>query len=682
MSAPGMSEQCLALVFSAMSGRRAYVQRVDSSQPATFPDTWSALRLGSSPAAASVAGGTRAWEKASVAHRAGHYQEGTFALTVEGRPGWFRNGLDGLPHVPRHPPETDLEVFFRLFGRRRLALTVFTALEDQRIDERARIRYPGLLAAYDSTRRAELELRPPVTDGGPRRRLLEVLVRLSLGQVEDLVVPAAWRDAGALLAGLAHVMRHPAADVHDTAIATLLAYEALDALPTLGHGDDVPLPVGEPASADLVPLLLSAPDVGVELEGDEVLDVDVAPVSFRDSLEARVWSYAQPSRLRESVYRITGGQPGAGTPHDHGEDHVHDHPSEPDLRARSAQREPLPHEHTEVELLPVEPAHVFGPLTGENGGGHTYPEWDEVRSAYLPDQCRVREFVPGQRRRAVGGDELHRSSGKALERARAMLAGLQPERVRRTPGHEDGDEIDVDAAVEAFVDRRAGIEPSQRLYTRQEAVERDVHFAVLVDLSMSTSDPLQGAGDRSRTDRRRILDVEKESLLLLLQATELVGDASSAYGFSGSGRADVRLAVVKESRERLDAAVVDRIDALKPMHMTRMGAAVRHVTSRLSREQESTKYLLLVSDGRPYDKEYGQQYGEEAALTYAVADTHQALLEAAAAGVRPVVITVDRSGDDYLREMCGDLEYHVIDRAEDLPTALLGLYRRLSDAPF
>ncbi|MBW3551585.1 MAG: hypothetical protein KY442_12555 [Proteobacteria bacterium] len=59
----------------------------------------------------------------------------------------------------------------------------------------------------------------------------------------------------------------------------------------------------------------------------------------------------------------------------------------------------------------------------------------------------------------------------------------------------------------------------------------------------------------------------------------------------------------------------------------------------------------------------------------------RALLEAVAAGVRPVVITVDRSGDDYLREMCGDLEYHVIDRAEDLPTALLGLYRRLSDAP-
>ena len=212
-------------------------------------------------------------------------------------------------------------------------------------------------------------------------------------------------------------------------------------------------------------------------------------------------------------------------------------------------------------------------------------------------------------------------------------------------------------------------------------MERDVCFGMLVDLSMSTSDPLQDAADLRPSERRRVLDVEKDSLLLLLQAMDLVGDTSAAYGFSGSGRSDVRLAVVKEPRERLGTGVLDRLDSLKPMHMTRMGAAVRHVTARLAQEQETTKYLLLISDGRPYDKEYGEQYGEAAALTYAVADTHKALLEAVAAGVRPVVLTVDRSGEDYLREMCGDLEYQVIDRAEDLPNALLSLYRRLADQP-
>lgn len=676
MPAPVMSEQCLGLVFQAMSGRAAYVQRVDSSEPATFPDTWTAVRLGSSLGTADVAGSPRAWEKVCVAHRAGHYREGTFALSVDGRPGYFATGLGGLPNVQRHPPETDLEVFFRVFSRPRLALAVFTALEDLRVDERSRARYPGLRQAYDEALRLELQRRSSVDVGGPRRQLLEALVRLSLGQVEGLLVPVAWRQVGQLLAGLAQVMRLPEATVHDTAVATLVAYEALDAMPTLGHHADAVLEVGGLADRDLVPNLLAMPGRKVDLEGDEVLDVEVAAVRFRDSLEARVWSYAQPSRMRESVYRIVGGQPRPGaSPH-----HDHSGPETPEGPHRT-QREPLPHEHTEPELMPVAAAHAYGPLTGERGSGFTYPEWDEMRLAYLPDHCRVREFAPTTSKPRLGPPSLERGGSATLQHARAMLAGLQPERVRRTPGHEDGDEIDLDAAVEAFVDRRAGLEPSDRLYLRQEAVERDVAFGVLVDLSMSTSDPLRISAGQTFTDRRRVLDVEKESLLLLLQAMEIVGDVSSAYGFSGSGREDVRLSVVKETKERLSARVVDRLHALKPMHMTRMGAAVRHVTFRLSQEQETTKYLLLISDGRPYDKEYGEQYGQDAALTYAVADTHKALLEAVAAGVRPVVITVDRTGDDYMREMCGDLEYQIIDRVEDLPDALLGLYRQLSDAP-
>ena len=678
MTSPGLSDHCLGLVFRALSGRTAYVQRVDSSEPVSFPDTWSALRLGSSAAGREVRGGTRAWEKVCVAHRAGHYLDGTFSLAADGRPGWFEHGLGGLVQVSRHPPETELEVFFRLFARPRLALAIFTALEDLRIDELAASRYPGLRAAYDDARQLELAGRPTATGGGPRQKLLEALVRLSLGQVEDVLVPSAWAQTGALLAGLAQVMRLPVANVQDTAIATLAAYEALDALPTLGHGTDVVLAETGCASPGLVPALLTAPGTAVRLEGDEVLDVEVAPVGFRDALDARVWSYAQPTRLRESVYRISGGRPGSGTP---GERDGHDHGHAEQGEQRGKQREPLPHEHTEVELLPVEPAHVYGPLTREGGHSYTYPEWDEVRSSYLPDHCRVREFAPSQRRPVAGGDALQRTRGKTLQQARAMLTGLQPERVRLTPGHEDGDEIDIDAAVEAFVDQRAGLEPSERLYLRSEAVERDVCFGLLVDLSMSTSDPLRDPADLRPTDSRRVLDVEKDSLLLLLQAMELVGDASAAYGFSGSGRGDVRLAVVKEPREHLSSGVLGRLDALKPMHMTRMGAAVRHVTARLVQQEQTTKYLLLISDGRPFDHEYGQQYGEEAALTYAVADTHKALREAVAVGVRPVVLTVDRSGEDYLREMCGDLEYQVIDRPEDLPTALLSLYRRLAHQP-
>jgi nitric oxide reductase activation protein len=84
--------------------------------------------------------------------------------------------------------------------------------------------------------------------------------------------------------------------------------------------------------------------------------------------------------------------------------------------------------------------------------------------------------------------------------------------------------------------------------------------------------------------------------------------------------------------------------------------------------------LLIISDGRPYDLDYGQQYGDDAVLRYAVADTARAMAEARARGVRPYLITVDPAGADYLGAICDPREYHVIADAYDLPEALASLY--------
>jgi nitric oxide reductase activation protein len=105
-----------------------------------------------------------------------------------------------------------------------------------------------------------------------------------------------------------------------------------------------------------------------------------------------------------------------------------------------------------------------------------------------------------------------------------------------------------------------------------------------------------------------------------------------------------------------------------------MGPPIRHLTSILARSEASTKILLVISDGRPYDLDYGQQYGDDAVLTYAVADAARAMDEARARGVRPYLITVDPAGGDYLSEMCDPQEYHVITDARDLPAALGQLY--------
>ena len=117
---------------------------------------------------------------------------------------------------------------------------------------------------------------------------------------------------------------------------------------------------------------------------------------------------------------------------------------------------------------------------------------------------------------------------------------------------------------------------------------------------------------------------------------------------------------------------------MEPDGFTRMGAAIRHAVRKLRGHESKTKLLLLLSDGRPFDIDYGQQYGEGAELAYAQHDTREALAEAQRQGVRPFVLTVDPHGDDYLREMCDGVAYEALQDASELPLRLVELYRGLA----
>src|SRR5262249_41678748 len=174
-------------------------------------------------------------------------------------------------------------------------------------------------------------------------------------------------------------------------------------------------------------------------------------------------------------------------------------------------------------------------------------------------------------------------------------------------------------------------------------------------------------------DVKRILDLERDAVSLLVEALERIGDAYGIYGFSGGGRDDVRVSVVKDIDERRSPAMMHRLEGLVPDHTPRRGRGIRHLAARLARREAATKILLAVSDGRPYDLDYGQQYGDEAVLEYALADTAKALDEARRLGVRPYLITVDPAGGDYLARMCDPREYHAIRDARDLPAALAEL---------
>jgi nitric oxide reductase activation protein len=240
---------------------------------------------------------------------------------------------------------------------------------------------------------------------------------------------------------------------------------------------------------------------------------------------------------------------------------------------------------------------------------------------------------------------------------------MRPPAFRRVPSQPDGEEIDLDAAVRWVADRAAGVEPSDRMYVRREKRERDVAAAFLVDLSGSTSRQIEGDG-------RRVIDVEKEGLVLLSEALGAVGDQFAIYGYSGQGRHHVGVTVVKEFDEPAGPRIARRIGSMVPLQQNRDGAAIRHATAKVMRRSARTRLLILISDGKPLDNGYADEYSLE--------DTRMALREARMAGVEPFCITVDRESTNDLRRMYGEVRFVIIDRVGQLPERLPRIYQRLT----
>jgi nitric oxide reductase activation protein len=175
--------------------------------------------------------------------------------------------------------------------------------------------------------------------------------------------------------------------------------------------------------------------------------------------------------------------------------------------------------------------------------------------------------------------------------------------------------------------------------------------------------------------RRRIIDVQRESMLVMASALEHLGDSFGIYGFSGYGRDCVEFFVAKEPEDPFSAATLEAIASMAPKRSTRMGPAIRHATRKLGATGNALKLLIIVSDGFPQDSDYGPQRGDH---EYGLQDTSKALEEAAAKGVETFCVTVDTSGHDYLKRMCAESRYLVIEEIEDLPEALSKVYETLT----
>jgi hypothetical protein len=286
-------------------------------------------------------------------------------------------------------------------------------------------------------------------------------------------------------------------------------------------------------------------------------------------------------------------------------------------------------------------------------GGVLYPEWDVYRKAYRADWCTVREVEA--RVKASANERIDDAIG--VRRPLARL-GMGLHRRRRQP---QGDDIDIDAAIEARVEVLAGSVPDESVYLDSMRRRRDLSVLLLLDVSGSTAEP----GTVGRTVHQQQL-VAAANLTVALHD---LGDRVALYAYNSQGRAAVNMVPVKRFNDHLDARVLKRLNSLEPAAYSRLGAAIRHGSAVLESQGGTSRRLLVVlSDGLAYDHGYERDYG--------AADARRALTEARRRGTGCVCLTVGAGTDvASLQRVFGSAAHASIGRPDQLVGVIGPLFR-------
>lgn len=287
-----------------------------------------------------------------------------------------------------------------------------------------------------------------------------------------------------------------------------------------------------------------------------------------------------------------------------------------------------------------------------------YAEWDAGQKAYKPGWCRVYPTAATARDPAYVGRTLERHRGTLLAlRQRFALLSNRLEQVSRRICGED---LDLDALTDRYADARAGCPSDERVYLSRRRCRRDSAILLLMDLSLSTD---------GYTGGQRVLDVEKQAVILFAELLSEFGDRFQIDGFSSRTRHHCDYVSFKRFDEPWHRAC-GRIGGAEPAGYTRIGPALRHATALLRKESAAARWILLLSDGKPND--YDRYEGP-----YGLADVRQAIKEARRDGIQVYGLAVEAVARHYLPMMLGQGGYRILPRPEHLPAALAEFYSRL-----
>ncbi|MGH7165326.1 MAG: nitric oxide reductase activation protein NorD, partial [Nitrospiraceae bacterium] len=493
-----------------------------------------------------------------VAHEAGHLEFGTYHLPLSKLADLIEDvRLRYRRPESEHSPTLEIQTLdqlFTLYPQPGLVRDLWTVLEDARVEYRLQHEYPGLKRDLAVLAREAVKTRSFTHGLSVREMIVNYLLLLTTAEPGTVRIPDSIADIVERLWALCQRILTPTASADETVrlvdrfyltMEDMLASTACDVAAYEEEATDRDLGAGPKASEEVSGQY--RPVTNWAYRG--VMNPDMVRDRGDDMDASAAAGMAQaPAVARGELRRepVASSASGLST-------------QSPGDASGLGRRPPS----TVEQMLTVGDEVLEGRATGRfDDRGFLYDEWDGLIQDYRSGWCRVVERVAPEGSRDFAEATLA-AHGPAVRLLRRYFESIRPPGLRRVHGQPDGEELDLDASIGRIADRAAGAEPSDRIYLRREKRERDVAAAFLVDLSGSTSRQIELPAGSSG---RRVIDVEKEGLVLLCEALEAIGDQYGVYGYSGLGREQVEFVILKEFDEPAHGRTAQRIGSIVPMH--------------------------------------------------------------------------------------------------------------------
>lgn len=294
----------------------------------------------------------------------------------------------------------------------------------------------------------------------------------------------------------------------------------------------------------------------------------------------------------------------------------------------------------------------------EKGFHHKYNEWDCSKNSYKENFCKVYPKLQLK----TDSDYYKRTITKnasTLMGLRKMLTNVN-NKMQQQKRQPQGDEFDIDAITDLYVDVHSRKTPSDKIYLANRKIEKDLSILILLDISLSSDGYAAG---------NRVIDVEKEVSILFGEILNEFNIDFSIDSFYSKTRNYSTYLTVKDFDDNWNVAK-HKVGAVEPSGYTRIGAALRHAGVRLDKRSTKNKWVILISDGKPndYDKYEGK---------YGVNDVKQALRELNSKNINSYALAIEAEAKYYLPQMFGQNHYQILTTPVELLQSLVKLYEKI-----